>query len=177
MLPSAVARRAARNCVRNSGRLRKRQPDAAQPEARISLVVGPGHVGHLVGPEIERADDDRLLAHRLHDAGIRLEMNLFGRLDVGAEVEELGAVQAYAVRPAIDAMIDFVGKLDVPQQLDADVVERFGGQIAQRLELGRLDAKFLGLAAIAGQRLFVGLQDHKALVAVDDRQFAAGDLG
>ena len=31
--------------------------------------------------------------------------------------------------------------------------------------------------AITGQRLFVGLEDHQALVAVDDRQLAAGDFG
>ena len=67
-------------------------------------------------------------------------MDLLGRLDLGAEVEELGAVQADAVRPAIDAMIDFVGELDVAQQFDADSVERFGGQIAERLQLARLDA-------------------------------------
>ena len=104
-------------------------------------------------------------------------MDLLGRLAVGAEVEELGAVQSHAVRPAIDAMIDLVGELDVAQQFDADAVAGFGGQIAERLELGGLDAEFLGLVAVAGQRLFVGLEDHQALVAVDDRQFAAGDVG
>ena len=35
----------------------------------------------------------------------------------------------------------------------------------------------LGLVPIAGDRLFVGLQDHEALIAVDDHQVAAGDVG
>ena len=35
----------------------------------------------------------------------------------------------------------------------------------------------LGLVPIAGDRLFVGLQDHQALVAVDDHHLAAGDVG
>ena len=74
-------------------------------------------------------------------------------------------------------MIDLVGELDVAQQLDADAVARLGGQIAERLQLGRLDADLLGLVAVAGERLFVGLEDHQALVAVDDHQVAAGDLG
>ena len=172
-----MARKAARNCVRKSGQVAERQPDAPQPEAGVALVVGPGHVRHLVGPEVERADHDRLLAHRLNDAGIGLEVDVFGRLDVGAEVEEFGAVEPDAVGAAIDAMVDFVRKLDIAQQLDADAIERFGRQIAERLELAGLDAGFFGPVAIAGQRLFVGLENHQALVAVDDRQFAAGDVG
>ena len=33
------------------------------------------------------------------------------------------------------------------------------------------------LVAIAGDRFFVGLQDHQPVVAVDDHQVAAGDVG
>ena len=38
-------------------------------------------------------------------------------------------------------------------------------------------ADLFDLVAVAGQRLFVGLEDHQALVAVDDHQLAAGDFG
>ena len=43
--------------------------------------------------------------------------------------------------------------------------------------LAASDADFLGLVAVAGERLFVRLEDHQALVAVDDHQIAAGDFG
>ena len=104
-------------------------------------------------------------------------MHFFGGFGFAAQVEELGAVQAHAVGPAVDAMIDLVGEFDVAQELDADAVAGFGGQIAERLELGRHRLQFFGLVAIAGERFLVGLEDHQALVAVDDHQFAAGDLG
>ena len=35
----------------------------------------------------------------------------------------------------------------------------------------------LGFVPIAGQGFLVGLQDHQAMVAVDDHQVAAGDVG
>ena len=35
----------------------------------------------------------------------------------------------------------------------------------------------LGLVAVAGERFLVRLEDHQPLVAVDDHQVAAGDLG
>ena len=175
-LPSAVARSAAQLRAEHR-QVAQGQANAPQPQAGVALVFRPGHVGHLVGAQVEGADDHRLLAHRLDHAGIGLKMDFFGRLGFGAEIEELGAIQTHAVGPAIDAMIDLVGELDVAQEFDADAVAGFGRQIAQRLELGRLNAAFLFLAAIAGQRLFVRLEDYQPLVAVDDRQFAAGDFG
>ena len=104
-------------------------------------------------------------------------MDFLGRFGLAAQVEELGAVEADAVGAAIDAMIDFVGKFDVAEDFDVHAVERFGGQIAERLELGRQRAVFFGLVAVAGERFFVGLEDDHALVAVDDHQIAAGDFG
>ncbi len=104
-------------------------------------------------------------------------MNLFGRLDLGAKVEELRPIQADAVGPALDAMIHFIGELDVAEHLDPNAVARFGGQIAQRLQLRGQNADFLGLAPIAGESFLVGLKDHQPLVAVDDRRLAAGDFG
>ena len=72
-------------------------------------------------------------------------------------------------------MIDFVGKLDVAEQLDPHAVGRFGRQVAQRLQRAASDRCCFGLVPIAGERFFVGLQDDQALVAVDDHQVAAGD--
>ena len=94
-----------------------------------------------------------------------------------AQVEELGAVQADAVGPAVDAVVDLVGKLDVAEQLDVHAVGGLGGQIAEGLQADGRRAVLFDLVAIAGQRLFVGLEDHQPLVAVDDHQVAAGDLG
>ena len=74
-------------------------------------------------------------------------------------------------------MVDFVRKLDVAQQLDAHAVGRFGRQVAQRLQLRGQRALLFDLVAVAGDRLFVGLQDHQAVIAVDDHQVAAGDVG
>ncbi len=56
-------------------------------------------------------------------------------------------------------------------------VGRFGGQIAQGHQLGGAVAMLFGLVAIVGERFFVGLQDHQAVIAVDDHDVAAGDVG
>ena len=72
----------------------------------------------------------------------------------------------------------FVRKLDVAEQLDPHAVGRLGRQIARaRRAAPRARALLLGLVPIAGERLFVGLQDHQPLVAVDDHQVAAGNVG
>ena len=42
--------------------------------------------------------------------------------------------------------------------------------------LAACDRCCIDLVPIAGERLFVGLQNHQALVAVDDRRLAAGDV-
>ena len=108
---------------------------------------------------------------------VGLVVLFFGRLDLGAQVQELGAVQADAVAAALDAVLHFVRELDVAEQLDAHAVGRFGRQVAQRLELRGPRPLLFDLVAVAGDRLFVGLQDHQPLVAVDDHQVAAGDVG
>ncbi len=61
---------------------------------------------------------------------VRLEMILLVRLRLGGQIEELGAVQADPVGPAVDAMVDLVRKLDVPEQIDPHAVLGFGGQVA-----------------------------------------------
>ena len=47
------------------------------------------------------------------------------------------------------------------------------GNLAQRFQLRGPAPVLLGFVTIAGDRLLVGLQDHEALVAVDDDQIAA----
>ena len=79
--------------------------------------------------------------------------------------------------PRSQAVLDLVGKLDVAQQLDPHAVGRLGRQVAQRLQPGGQAAVLLGLVAVVGERLFVGLQDHQPVVAVDDHHVAAGDVG
>ena len=69
------------------------------------------------------------------------------------------------------------GKLDVAQQLDPHAVGRLGRQVAELFQLGRVRPVLHDLVPIAGERLLVGMQDHQALVAVDDRRLAAGDVG
>ena len=69
------------------------------------------------------------------------------------------------------------GKLDVAQQLDPHAVGGLGRQIAERRQPRGQRALLLGLVPVAGERLFVGLEDDQALVAVDDHQVAAGDVG
>ena len=62
MLPVVLARRIARNCVRNISGFSKREADAAQAEEWIGFVLGEGHAGHLVGAEVDCAHHDGLTA-------------------------------------------------------------------------------------------------------------------
>ena len=52
-----------------------------------------------------------------------------------------------------------------------------GRQIAEGFELAGLRALLIDFVAIAGERFFVGMQNHQTLVAVDDHRLAAGDVG
>ena len=62
---------------------------------------------------------------------------LLGRLVVAAQEQELGAVEPDAVGAALLALLDFVGKLDVAQQLNPHAVGRLGRQVAELFELRR----------------------------------------
>ena len=100
-------------------RVLEREADAAQAEEGVGLVFGKRNAGQLVGAEVDRPHDDRLVAHRGGDGRVRGRLLFFGRLIVAREEEELGAIEADAVGPALLALLDFVGELDVAQQLDA----------------------------------------------------------
>ena len=79
--------------------------------------------------------------------------------------------------PRSTQCVDLVGKLDVAVEVDVHAVGGHGGQIAEGLQADGRRAVLFHLVAIVGQRFFVGLEDHQALVAVDDHQFPAGDVG
>ena len=68
------------------------------------------------------------------------------------------------------------GNSMLPKQLDPHAVGRFGRQVAQLFQLGRVRPVLHDFVPIAGQRLFVRMQNHQALVAVDDRRLAARDV-
>ena len=75
--------------------------------------------------------------------------------------------------PRSTQWVDLVRKLDVAVQADPHAVGRLGRQIAEGFEPRRSVAMLLDLVPVAGDRLFVGLEDHQALIAVDDHQVAA----
>ena len=49
---------------------------------------------------------------------VRLEVLLLGRVGGLVQVQELGAVQADALGPAVEAVRRLVGQFDVPEQAD-----------------------------------------------------------
>ncbi len=146
----------------------KRQPNAPQAERRVALVFRIGQVRDLVGAQVERADGDRSRRHRLRDLFVGLEMIFFLGFAIAAEIEELRAIQPDPVRSALDAVGNLVRKLDVAQQFDPHAVSSDRRQLAKLLEPDRLTAKLLGLMAVLGERVRVGAEDHRPLVAVDD---------
>ena len=89
------------------------------------------------------------------------ELLLFRRLFVAGEEQKLGAVESDAGRSALLALLDFVRKLDVAQQLNRDAVERFRRQVAERFELGRVRTILIDIVPIAGEHLFVGMKNHE----------------
>src|SRR6478735_6359640 len=86
----------------------------------------------LLGPQVERADHNRAGWEGLHDLDIGVVLRLFGRLRVALEIEKLGAVQANALGPALDAVLDLVGKLDIAVDVNRDAVPRFRAQGPRR---------------------------------------------
>ena len=113
----------------------QREPDAAQTQERISSLRRLREGMNLSAP----MSNVRITTGRspiaLHDVAIGLKMFFFGRLAIGGEVEELGAIQADAVAAALDAMLDLVRKFDVAHQFDAHAVGRFGRQSRSVAEL------------------------------------------
>jgi hypothetical protein len=55
-------------------------PDAAVAEERVPLGVGQPGLGVLVGPEVERADDQRLAVQPPEGVGVRVVVVLLARL-------------------------------------------------------------------------------------------------
>ena len=86
----------------------ERQPNAPQAEKRVVFILGIRQVGNFISAQVEGADGDRLRPHRLDNLRIGPEVILFVGLMFGAKVQEFGAVQSHAVRPAIDAMLHLV---------------------------------------------------------------------
>ena len=125
-----------------------------------SSSATPRH--EFVGAHVERANHDGPIAHRAGHAAIGLVMIFFGRLAIGREIEELGAIQPDAVAAALDAVLDLVRKFDIAHQLDAHAVGRFGRQIAQLDEPSRGRPLRFGLLTIMLDRRRIGLQDDRA---------------
>ena len=73
--------------------------------------------------------------------------------------------------------VNFVGKLDVAVELDGTPSAVTAGRSRSASSRTAAERFCFNLVPIAGQRLFVRLDDHQALVAVDNDQFAAGDVG
>ena len=116
-------------------------------------------------------------AQRTGDCRVGVDLLLLGRFLVAGQEQEFGAIQADAVRSALLALLHFVGKLDVAQQLDPRTVGRLRRQVAQLFELGGQRTVLHDFVPIAGQRLLVRVQNHQPLKAVDDRVFTARDVG
>src|SRR4051812_12878015 len=108
----------------------------------------------LLGPQIERADHNWAGREGLHDLDISVVLRLFGRLSVALKIEKLGAVQANALGPALDAVLDFVGKFDIAVDVNRDAVPRFRAQGPQRAEFDGGSTHLLRRIAIASQRFF-----------------------
>ena len=176
MLPTTLARNIARSCVRNIGRCLSARRMLRRPRNGLRSSSGAGRLGILSAPRSIGPHDDRLAFHRLGHLGIGGELLFLGRLVVAGEEQKLGAIEADAVGAAFVALLDFVGELDVAQELNPHAVERLGRQVAERFELAGLRTLLVDLVAIAGDRLLVRMQDHQALVAVDDHRLAAGNF-
>ena len=173
-----LARRMARSCVLNMRQVLEAEADAAAAQERVALGHRGAALGVLVGPEVQGADDDGPVAADLDDLAVGLVVVLLGGLGVGAEVEELGAVQADALAALVQDGGGLGGELDVAQERDLVAVLGDGGQVAQGVQA--VDELHLLAASTARYSLDgprVGVDDDHAAVAVDDDHVAAGGLG
>src|SRR3989442_1204278 len=108
------------------------EADGARPEERIRLPIN-AVVGHLVGPQVERPDDDAPVAEERHGPRVRLLVVLLRGVEAVAQIEKLRAVEADAFRPVVQRRRDFLRRLDVREDLDSGAVRRDGGQVVEFL--------------------------------------------
>ncbi len=151
--------------------------DRAVAQERVALGTGGLALGVLVRAQVEGAEDQRLALEPPQGFGGGLVVILLRRLTgLTGEVKELGAVEADALCAAIDGLVDALGDLDVGHERHLVPVERAPGHVEELGELGLDDdAPFLGLAVL-DELFLVGVDDHDAVVAVDDDQVAGVDL-
>ena len=81
----------------------------------------------LVGPQIERADRDRLSGHPLGNRAIGLELLVLRRESVAIQKQKFRAEKSDAGGAVVERLLDIVGQLDVRVQFHFDAVDRFGG--------------------------------------------------
>lgn len=158
-------------------RLGQAPADRAQPERRVRrrFVAFVERLERFIGADVDRADRHQHALHPLDGPLVRGELLLLFRHLLLMHEQELGAEQADADRAGLDGRLRVVGQLDVRVQLDLRAAQRLRRRELQALQLALLQ-QLLGLAV----RIFLEddrrrIDDHDALVAVDDDQVVLAD--
>ena len=104
-------------------------------------------------------------------------MIFLGRDLGGFQVEELGAIQPDALGPVPMTGLGLLGELDVSPQGDPRAVDGLGRKCLQRGESFRDRVDTFFEFPVLGQGLLVRIQDHLAVVSINDHHFTTGDIG
>ncbi len=151
--------------------------DGAVAEEGIALGDVDAGLGVFVGAEVDGADGERAAGGERDAAGVGLVVIFLGGLGGAGEVEELGAIEADALAPGVDDLVDFLGELNVAEDLDARAVDGDGGELAQIGEREPEVPRLLDLELVVGELLWGWIEDDDAAVAVEDRGQAVGRGG
>ena len=153
-------------------RLGKAEPDCAPAEKRVHLLRELEVRGEFVAAQVQRADDDGMRLQRDGDLAINLVLLVLGRQAVAVDEQKFRAEQADALRAVRENRLDVVLVLDVRGKVDGLAIERDGGLVLDFAEFfieRRLDLREL---AVFKQRLVGGIDDDRAVVAVEQRVVA-----
>ena len=117
-----------------------------------------------------------MIGKRLKNLAISLIVILLSRLAVRFEIQKLGAVQSDPRRPLLATRPRLGRELDVPHDRDGNTVLGFAGQFALRLKTPLLTVKASFRVAVLDQRLFIRIDDHDTVAAINDDGLSSGDI-